>query len=49
MMLMYLLGFASVWAAVALVSALVAAYMYFGRDWDRAFEKELHVSTTVEN
>jgi hypothetical protein len=46
---MYLLGFASVWTAVALVSASVAAYMYFAHDWDRAFEKELHVSRAVEN
>jgi hypothetical protein len=49
MILMYLLGFVSVWVAVALVSAAVAAFRHFTRNWDRAFEKELRASTTVEN
>jgi hypothetical protein len=49
MILMYLIGFASVWAAVALVSATVAVFSHFAADWDRAFEKELLGSTTPEN
>jgi cytochrome c biogenesis protein CcdA len=49
MILMYLIGFAGVWAAVALVSATVAAFRHFARDWDRAFEKELRASTTIGN
>jgi cytochrome c biogenesis protein CcdA len=49
MILMYVLGFVSVWVAVALVSAAVAAFRHFTRNWDRAFEKELRASTTVEN
>ena len=38
---MYLLGFASVWAAVGLVSAAVAGFRHFEDDWDRAFKREL--------
>lgn len=39
--LMYLLGFAGMWAVVAIVSATVAGFRHFERDWDRAFEREL--------
>ena len=38
---MYLLGFAGMWAVVAIVSATVAGFRHFERDWDRAFEREL--------
>jgi len=38
---MYLLGFASVWAAVALVGAAVAGFRHFVDNWDRAFKREL--------
>jgi hypothetical protein len=37
----YVLGFALVWAAIALVWAGVAGYRHFDRDWDRAFQREL--------
>jgi uncharacterized iron-regulated membrane protein len=39
--LMYLLGFAGMWTMVAIVSATVAGFRHFKRDWDRAFEREL--------
>ena len=38
---MYLLGFACVWAAVALVSAAVAGFRHFEDNWDRALKREL--------
>jgi hypothetical protein len=38
---MYILGFAYVWAAVALVSAAVAGFKHFSDNWDRALKREL--------
>jgi hypothetical protein len=41
MLLMYVLGFGGVWAAVALSWTALAGYRRFDRNWDRAFIKEL--------
>jgi hypothetical protein len=48
MISMYLAGFGSVWAAVALVWAAIASFRHFDRDWDRAFTKELRELEQVE-
>ncbi|MGH2826569.1 MAG: hypothetical protein ACRDKF_06320 [Actinomycetota bacterium] len=40
-LMMYLLGFAAVWGAVALVGLGVAWFRRFDNDWDRAFKREL--------
>jgi hypothetical protein len=40
-MLTYVLGFACVWAAVALWCASMAGLRHFTRDWDRAVRREL--------
>ena len=40
-LMMYLLGFAAVWGAVALVCVGVAWFRRFDNDWDRAFKREL--------
>ncbi len=45
---MYVAGFGSVWAAVALVWAAIAGFRHFDRDWDRAFNKELHELVQIE-
>lgn len=41
LILMYMVGLASVWITVAAVSAATAGFRQFDRDWDRAFEREL--------
>jgi hypothetical protein len=41
MLLMYVLGFGGVWAAVALSCTALAGYRRFNRNWDRAFIEEL--------
>jgi hypothetical protein len=40
-LMMYLLGFAAVWGAVALVGVGIAWFRRFDNDWDRAFKREL--------
>ncbi len=45
---LYLVGFACVWAAVALGSAAVAAFRRLERDWDRAFIKELQGEDLIQ-
>ena len=37
---MYLFGFASVWVAVALVTAAVGGFRHFKYNWDRASKRE---------